>query len=278
MRATTFAVLLLVLFLPAAFGSARHLDFERTLPAPVDLGNASDLVVAQAIGDTSKVDEFVQTFVDQVNRSRTLRAVDATHHGSSPVPKADVQLAVRSFTCTSTERKGEAGAYDENGKRVRRAVVWSDAICSARLEVLKPGGLPKSFTVRGEGTSPRSEQVTEEERDIALLQATHFAAVDASNRITPRRVRESIELDAEAPAFSDGMAMIDADRMDAARKIWERELKRDPRSAALHFNLGAVCEALADVVAAEQHYRAAHEIAPKDARYASALRLLERRK
>ena len=39
---------------------------------------------------------------------------------------------------------------------------------------------------------------------------------------------ETIELDDRAPAFEDGMAMIEVERYEAAKTVWETELKRQP--------------------------------------------------
>ena len=64
--------------------------------------------------------------------------------------------------------------------------------------------------------------------------------------------------------------MIDAGRFPAVRALWEGELKANPASAPLHFNLAAVCEALDDSACAAEHYREATRIAPTDGRYRAA--------
>jgi Flp pilus assembly protein TadD len=73
------------------------------------------------------------------------------------------------------------------------------------------------------------------------------------------------------------MSLIDSGRLREARALWEAALRQQPRSASLHFNLAAVCEAIGDRKAAERHYTVAHELAPKEERYTSEMRLFTRR-
>ena len=127
------------------------------------------------------------------------------------------------------------------------------------------------------GTSPRVEELTGEESARAIEHAVRNAASEAADRITPRRVRESIELDARGPAFEEGLAMIEAGRFAEARAIWERALRTDARSAPLRYNLGAVCEAMGDRRAAELHYGAARQLSPGEPRYTNELKMFVRR-
>ena len=93
----------------------------------------------------------------------------------------------------------------------------------------------------------------------------------------PREVRESIELDERAPAFDEAVAMINSDRLADARAIWEAMLARHRDSAALHYDLGAVCEAMGDITTAEGYYKTAARIAPHDARYRSEVNMFRKR-
>jgi len=264
--ALSFAAASLVLAAP-------RITFERHLPAPHDLGKAEELALVNAIGDTVKVEAFVRRFTEQVNRSGILRMRDARRAVNS---KADAYLSVKAFTCDTRTRSAEGNAYDVDGNKIRRTFAWADALCTARIDV-SAGKQQFSFAVKGEGTSPRVATVSDEEKNIALEQATRYAAVNAAERITPRRVRESIQLDDTAPAFEEGYASIDVGAFADAREVWELALRRDARSAALHYNLAAVCEALGDRKAAERHYIAARELAPHEGRYASELRSFLRR-
>lgn len=267
--------LLLVLAAPFVLALSPRITFERVMPAPHDLGHAEEIAIVHAIGDTTAVDTFVDKFVEQTNASGFLRVRDA-RRTTGP---ADAYLAVKAFTCQSTPREGEGSARDYEGNRVKRKQLWYDAICTVRVDVMAADMKRVStFYGKGEGTSQRVEQLTDDERVLAENVAAKYAAVDAAERITPRRVREIIPLDETSPAFEEAMSLIDAGRFQEARAIWTDALRKQPRNAALHFNLAAVSEALGDRKAADAHYIAAHELAPKEDRYANGLRSFQRRK
>ncbi len=273
-----------IILLAAIPAPAERIVFERIVPARVSLGGAQDLLVTYAIGDNDKITTFLDVFVEQTNRSDTLRVVDVTHiehsqersHRWRRVPKyveqrtpADGFVRIEAFTCVATPKSGQVGAYDANGNRVRQTVRWIDASCNAHLDIIAKRDNRKIAEVnaRGDGTSPRVDELTDAERDTAFDQAARYAAISAAEQITPRRVRETITLDETAPEFARGMAEIDADNFGEARRIWEHALTRHRGSAALEFNLAAVCEALQDLDAAEKHYAAAERLAPGERRY-----------
>lgn len=274
MRASLFGVVFSALVVPSLLAAPR-ITFERHLPAPHDLGDAEEIAVVHAMADSLKVEPFLTRFIEQVNRSGKLRMRDARREDEKS-RRADVYLSVKTFRCETHEGGAEGSTYDVDGKRIKRHFVWADAMCMARIDVAA-GKRLTSFYVKGEGTSPRVAELTDEEKNIALEQAAKYAAVDAAERITPRRVRESILLDETSPAFEEGYARITVDQLQDAREIWEAAMRKQPRSAALHYNLAAVCEALGDPKAAEQHYVAARQLAPDQERYASELRLFQRR-
>jgi len=104
-----------------------------------------------------------------------------------------------------------------------------------------------------------------------------YAAIEASEAIMPRRVKESIELDETAPDLDVGLSLIDADRLRDARAAWEASLKLNPNSAALRYNLAAVCEASGDVTAARDYFQQALRLSPAEARYRVELDLFRKR-
>ena len=283
-----------VVVLAATRADAARIVFDRIVPARVSLRGAQDLLVTYAIGDNEKIATFLDTLVEQANRSDTLRVVDVTHiehstersHRWRRVPRyveqrtpADAFLRVETFTCTTSQRSGQVGSYDYNGNRVHRTVRWIDAVCNAHVDIIAKRNNEKiaEVSVRGEGTSPRVDELTASETDTALDQAARFAAISAAEEITPRRVRETIALADNAPEFARGMAEVNADNFDEARRIWEDALKRHPASAELEFNLAAVCEAMQDLDAAEKHYAAAGRLAPGERRYRYELQMFRNR-
>jgi Flp pilus assembly protein TadD len=68
------------------------------------------------------------------------------------------------------------------------------------------------------------------------------------------------------------MAMIDANRLQDARATWEVALRSSRTSAALNFNLGAICEATGDTAAARKYLQTAVRLAPNENRYRVELR------
>ena len=261
----------------SAAGAAPRISFERVLPPPHGLQGAEDVAVVYAIGDTESLETFLDVFLDETNRSGLLRVHDAT--GSRRTARVDVRLRVTAFRCPTTEKSGEGNAYDVDGKRVRRKHRYVDATCVARIELQKTSQSDPfdAFDVRGEGTSPRVDQLSDDEFDIARDQAARHAALAAAEQITPRRLRETIVLIEEAPEFSGALAMVESGRLDAARRMWEGAAQRNPASAALRHNLAAVCEALGDVPAAATYYEEAQRLAPANATHRIELEMFRRR-
>ena len=276
MRATIAVIATLAfgaLFPPAASAASR-ITFDRILPAPHDLGDAKDLAIVNAATNEPLVEKFVDELVRHVDRSGMLTLRDLR----SATGPGDAHLDIKTFRCESAVRETEAGIRDVDGNRVKVKAFQVDAMCTARIDVLSRVMKPLStFYARGQGTSKRVATVTQEERDHTLQDAAKFAAIDAAERITPRRVRESILLDESAPAFAEGMVLIEEERLAEARAIWLKAMQVNARSAAIRFNLGALSEAMGDRRAAELHYNAARQLAPKEARYANELKLFAQR-
>jgi len=290
MKSRFFFAMALLLLATAALANPPRITFTRTMAPAHDLAPAESLAVIYAIGDSSKIDAFIEHFVDLVSRAGILRIVNAVennHHllvddlALRTVRRehpADAYLGINRFTCIGDEKSAEGSEHLDSGDRVKRMHHWIDANCSARIDVLNGDGRRMfSYTVRGEGTSPRSVSLTADERDVAFEQAARYAAVMAAEGITPRTVRETIELDENAPAFDDGFSMISSERFEDARAIWQAAALRHRDSAPLFFNLGAVSEAIGDLAAARDYYQKAAALSPKERRYATELRLFHRR-
>jgi tetratricopeptide (TPR) repeat protein len=274
-------VLALALTLPLA--AAPRISFVRTVPPPHPLAGG-DVVVIYAIADTPKIDSFLETFLTRATRSDALRVSVATDHlhtliGEQPdaadlahlrhLHPADAYVGINRFSCVTSDHSGEVSTRDSTGTRVKQRLEWRDAICRARIDVVDPatGRRMLSFEVKGEGTSPRDEKLTADDRDVALEQATHFAATQAAEAITPRLVRQSVELEEGVADLDRALALIDAGRLAAARGIWEKALERTPASAPLHYNVAALSEAIGEIDVARKHYEEAQRLAPKERRY-----------
>lgn len=270
-----FTVLVLLLgAAPLLLAVSPRITYERVLPASHDLGRDSDVALIHALTDTPAIEVFVEHFVDQANHSGFLRVRDARGRTGT----ADRYLAVKSFTCDTFVREGEASHRDLEGNRVKHKSTWAESVCMVRVDVMAVDMKRIStFYAKGEGASKHVEQLTSDERAAALQQAARYAAVDAAERITPRRVREIIPLDDTAPSFDEGLALIESGRLAQARAYWESAVPKNASSAALRFNLAAVCEALGDRKSALRHYTAARSLAPKEDKYASQMRAFERR-
>ena len=273
MRALS-AVLLQILVAPLALGVSPRIAFERTLPAQHDLGGVEEVAIVNAKGDAEAVEAFIDELLRDLNRSESLRARDI-RFTTGP---AGAHLDIRSLTCTSNVREAEGSARDIEGNKVKKPYEAVEATCTARIDVLTRFMKYRStFYATGAATSPRVDAVSEEDRKETIDRAARHAASEAADRITPRRSREAIYLDEDAPAFEEGYAMIEAERLGEARKIWEEALRFNTRSAALRYNLGAVCEAMGDRRAAELHYSAARQLAPAEPRYTNEWKLFVRR-
>jgi hypothetical protein len=294
MRVHVAAVVIVAALCTNTAFAVSRVTFERTIPAPQNPGAASDLALVYAIGDNQKINTFLDSFVDQTNRSGTVRMADATGDGRSffrgsldaATAKrirrrfpADLYVRVNGFSCRSDEHAGDAGAYDADGKRIRRKQRWVDATCTARLELINAATFVRmtAFNATGQGTSPREPVITPDIVAIAVEQAARYAGVSAAELITPRRVRESILLIEDAPRFAEGMAMIDAGRPEEARRMWEEAARRQPSSAGVRFNLAAVCESIGDVAAAMREYQAARKLAPAERRFRDEFEMFRRR-
>jgi hypothetical protein len=290
-RRITAAITISLACALSAAGAPR-VSFVRTIPAPHELPGER-VALIYAMGDNDVVRTFVDVFVERANRDRAMQIEDATDRGNHVVGDhpdaqivrrvrrehpADVYLGVNRFTCESAEHSGDVSAYNVDGERIKRHQVWIDMLCRARIDVLDAMlGRLTAFDVKGEGTSQRVAQLTSEDRKIAAQQAARFAAISAAELVTPRRVRESIELDETAPGFTESIPLLEADRLSELRTRWEASLRDNQSSAALHYDLAAVCEALGDVGSARAQYEAAQRLAPTHQLYRAVFSLFRRR-
>src|ERR1700692_3146780 len=83
MKSRCFLAAALLLQATAALANPPRLSFTRTMAPAHDLAPAERLAVIYAIGDSPKIEAFVEHFVDLVSRAGVLRianAVENNHH------------------------------------------------------------------------------------------------------------------------------------------------------------------------------------------------------
>src|SRR3954447_25654951 len=190
MNSRFFFAAALLLCGTAALANPPRITFMRTMAPAHDLAPAESLAVIYAIGDSNKVESFVEHFVDLVARAGVIHianAVENNHHmlvddqSLRMVRRehpADAYLGINRFTCIGDEKSAEGSEHLDSGDRVKRMHHWIDAQCSARTAVLRTEEKKRLWSAaRGEGPPPGSASLTPDERDVAYEQATRFAAV-----------------------------------------------------------------------------------------------------
>ena len=164
-----------------------------------------------------------------------------------------VKIGVGSESCTSWERTRDDDTDDADD------VVGWGAECRARLDLYTPR------TGERIGFVNADEQANESDESTAWNEAMSDAADEIIGGFAPQGVAEGINLDRNAPLLREGMAKFDNRDYDGALELWEGALTKDPNSAPLLFNLGALCDALDDQKAALAYYSRAIAIAPSSA-------------
>src|SRR4051812_13667963 len=83
MKSRFFFAVALLLCGSAAFANPPRITFLRTMSASHDLAPAESLAVIYAIGDSNKIEAFIEHFVDLISRAgamRIINAVENNHH------------------------------------------------------------------------------------------------------------------------------------------------------------------------------------------------------
>jgi Flp pilus assembly protein TadD len=99
----------------------------------------------------------------------------------------------------------------------------------------------------------------------------------AVEQITPRRVSKRLPLEESAADAKAGIARIESGDLRGARRFWNGTLQRFPNDAGVHYNLGALSEALGNLEAAAVYLKEAILLAPTVEKYQAALKDLEGR-
>ena len=265
----------------------------RAVPAPYNLGSIRTIALVDARGEDDLVDRFVETLLREERSRGFYEVLDARSLGLrvSDVARdrrraddllgrvvADVYFEVRLWSCSVHERSKAYKEKQKDGTEVAKTKWWYEAECAASVEMVSRGGRElASFEVTGTHESVKGEKTSSWQRESCLSSAVDEAAHLAVAQFTPRRVEESIGLEKDAPLAKEGIALVEEGRTAEARTLWEGALAANGGNAGLHYNLGAVCEALGDVDAARKEYREAIRLAPGKEEYRAALSTLEAR-
>lgn len=277
-------------FLPAC---GPGVTLTRAVPAPYNLGSIRTLALVDARGGDVVVERFVETLMREERRRGFYDVQDARSFGlrvSDVVRErrradellgrvaADVYFEVRLWGCSARERSKAVKEKQKDGTEVTKTKWWFEAACTASLEMVSRGGRDlASFEVTGTNETVKGEKASSWQREACLSSAVDEAASLAVAQFTPRRVEETIHLEKEAPLAREGIALVEEGRVPEARVLWEGALAADGGNAGLHYNLGAVSEALGDVDAARREYAEAIRLAPAKDDYREALSSLEAR-
>ncbi len=261
-----------------------HLRFTRSIPPAIDLRPAQRITIVEPRGNDELLDAFIDRLFEYVDEGgswqveKSIGRID--RDGLARLRRqhpADAYLTA-TFSCNGTKQSAEGSELDETGARVRRMHEWIDATCNAQIQIVHPDGSSwVMFSTRREGTSPRVNELTNDERQVAYQQAVRYAALNAAGMITPRAVHDSIDLDDSAPQFDEAFSMIQSEQLAGARALWESALVHHRNSAALLYDLGAVCEAVGDFHSAARYLEAATRLAPHNRRYREELEMMRRR-
>lgn len=94
--------------------------------------------------------------------------------------------------------------------------------------------------------------------------------------IVPKRYTKTIEFAKDSQADNQrGLDLARANAWEMAQQAFTDGLSKDPSNAALHYNLGIVCEALGDFESAHREYQQALAIDPKRKLFRSAHRAIQ---
>jgi hypothetical protein len=116
MRKRAGVVILAAALCAAEAGAAARVTFERTIPAAQNPVSATDLTLIYAIGDNDRISTFLDSFIDQANRSEVLRLLELSEEergvlrgplDAAKIAKlrkrfpAEIYVRVTAFTCRS---------------------------------------------------------------------------------------------------------------------------------------------------------------------------------
>ena len=273
---------------------APKVSYVRLVPAPQNLGPVTKLILVDTRGDEKDLRQFLKTWRAWIESQKHFTLIDARRDSPGLVALAQ-QPARRKEFMTKVQGDALAGVILEpcdvtqqsevveekkNGAKTSVIKYYYKARCRASFEAVDANDahIIAGFTVDGEDESAKtSKSLTDWDRDAAAGGALREISLAILRKITPRPERETIVLEKSAPGFNEAMALIKAEKLADARAVWERQLPANESSAALHYDLAAVSEAMGDFAAARTHYDRALALNPGQADYRKTAAMLERK-
>jgi len=277
-------------------GCGPSVSVTHLVPAPYNLGPATSIVLVEVDGDPAVRSNLARRFVSTVQSDGVFRIGDATGartrlselgegeaarsaKGFRNAWPADVYAKVDLADLTSRQRSERRMEKGKDGQEHERRRFWAEASCGVDVRLVdgRTGRLLASYRSEEIRTGYKRDVWDPSQLRLAEADALDAAVRTAVDQFTPRRERDAIFLEGDAPEAAAGLARIDAGDLSGARRLWETALSRFPQDPRLHFNLGAVSESLGDRKAAREYYDDAIRLAPGEERYRRALQTLEQR-
>jgi tetratricopeptide (TPR) repeat protein len=283
-----------VVLLTASCGPS--VTVQRLVPAPYNLGPAKRLVLVELAGPSDALSLVAPRFLSAVRKGGIFEIGDATREdvrlaqlGSGSAARdakafrrqwpADVYFRVEVADLGARRHSETKKEKDKDGEEREKRRFWAEGVCELMVSMIdaRDGREVATFRVRQTRNSYKLSAWESQLADSAAENAVDAAVDEAVAQFTPQRVQERLELDDKAPLAKEGVKLIEAGDLRAARRLWEEGLPRFPESAPLHYNLGSLSEALADPKAAREYYEEAIRLNPSEEKFRLALEALEQR-
>ena len=271
---------------------APKVTFTRRVPAPHNLGPLTRLGLVELSGENAHT--FSHNFKQAVAADGVFEMTDATSERSSlsklvrndkPAKEfrkaypADVYLGVNISRCFTYPVSRVHREKQKDKSYVTKTYYRVTSSCNAVVRLIdgRDGRELTSYPVSSNRKSAESLQIYGYEAATVEAAALRALVNDVRAGFTPRSEEESIVLDKNAPKFKVAMQQIKNRKIENARKLWEDTLAAGEESAALHYNLAAVCEALGDATSAREHYNDATKLDSASKQYREELSRFEAR-
>ncbi|HVT05330.1 MAG TPA: hypothetical protein VHL58_18355 [Thermoanaerobaculia bacterium] len=259
-----------------------RITFARIKPADVNLGAASRIEVVEFSGALAEVaaNEFEAAAASEgfltIVLPVTFPAKPALTLRERSLAKPLPDITLRAHLDDFTTHNGSSRRGSEQNNTSASSEYWVDARCSLHVEIYDPSGASiTALNVTGASTSSHGPALSAAMEHEAKENAARRAGAAAGAKISPRRVTESIRLERDVPRFDEAYRLIRDGSFDKARDLWVTVVRSDDHSAALRYDLGAVCEALGDQAAARANYDAAIRLNPLEPKYGECIERLD---